>query len=395
MKASRKVNIALAVMSSCVTVGIFGAVTGTLAWYVNSTRVTVSFTGTSVRSSLHLQIGIIDNGNIFSDDDLLNYNLVREYQDSHGADLCDGNSIVWNRSSSLPSDAINHYLAGTHTFATTELSPVSSKSRLKTVTSDISLYEAPKVGNLNPTGVAEKRGYIQIPFAFKVLSNEDVPLDNKEVWLSDALTESDATNVDHAIRIHVYNNHGKDEHDVIKHDSFIINPSSNNDGATTVAGMLHLDGNDPYDYDGDHELIYGEYGDVTPTFSIDSYEDDAGFDEDAIYDVNDTHDTSGRATTFTAKHNKECKSISNWDTFKAGFKYADYYGMNSVKPEIAASGDYTGGKPIAYTDSACKIGYSKLTIWLEGWDHAIIDSAIGHEFNLGLTFEVNKIGTNH
>jgi len=397
MRTSKKLNVALVVMSSCIAAGIFGTISGTLAWYVNSTRVTLSFTGTSVRSSLSLQIGIVDNNNIFTDTDLANYNLFREDQDEHGDDLCDGNSIVWNKSSSLVSDVIATYLAGTHLYAINELSPVSSKSRNYSDTNPLSLYEAPKASNLNPTALAYKACYVVIPFAFKVLSNEDVLLANKEVWLSDALTESDVTNVDKAIRLHVYNNHGKDENNEIKHDSFIINPNSNEDGATTVAGLLNLDGDDSYDYNASNgqEYIYGEVDGMTPTYSATEYKDTTGYDEDAIYDVNGTNDDSGNITTFTAKHNKNCKPIENWDTLKTKFKTAQYYGMNSVKPAVAANGSYTGGKPVAYTDSDCKIGYANLTIWLEGWDHTIIDTAVGHRFNLSLTFEVNKIGTNN
>ena len=63
-----------------------------------------------------------------------------------------------------------------------------------------------------------------------------------------------------------------------------------------------------------------------------------------------------------------------------------------MRPEIDTSnGHFINGKPIAITDSTSKIGYSTLTIYLEGWDHSVIDQAIGYQFNLGITFEIDRV----
>ena len=32
-----------------------------------------------------------------------------------------------------------------------------------------------------------------------------------------------------------------------------------------------------------------------------------------------------------------------------------------------------------------------MTIWLEGWDFSIIDEEQDHMFDIGLTFEINKV----
>ena len=40
------------------------------------------------------------------------------------------------------------------------------------------------------------------------------------------------------------------------------------------------------------------------------------------------------------------------------------------------------------TDNTTKIASLYLTIYLEGWDHAVIDEAAACKFNLGLTFEI-------
>ena len=30
-------------------------------------------------------------------------------------------------------------------------------------------------------------------------------------------------------------------------------------------------------------------------------------------------------------------------------------------------------------------------IWLEGWDHVVIDKALSHKFNLGLQFQIDLV----
>ena len=52
---------------------------------------------------------------------------------------------------------------------------------------------------------------------------------------------------------------------------------------------------------------------------------------------------------------------------------------------------FEGGRPIAYTDSTCSIGYVTLKIYIEGWDHVVIDKAVGYKFSLGLRFEMNRL----
>ena len=52
------------------------------------------------------------------------------------------------------------------------------------------------------------------------------------------------------------------------------------------------------------------------------------------------------------------------------------------------------GIPIANTGTNADnygIGYSTMTIFIEGWDHTVIDKAVGYSFNLGLRFEINRI----
>ena len=71
---------------------------------------------------------------------------------------------------------------------------------------------------------------------------------------------------------------------------------------------------------------------------------------------------------------------------------AEFETFNSIKPTDDGNGNLTGGKPVARTtDDADAIARLDLTIFLEGWDHSVIDKEIGHQFFLGLRFQVNRV----
>ena len=76
---------------------------------------------------------------------------------------------------------------------------------------------------------------------------------------------------------------------------------------------------------------------------------------------------------------------------------AEYETFGTIKPKTNGSGDYYEdtehgiGKKICTTNSAGGVGYATFSIYIEGWDHAVVDKASGYSFNLGLKFEVNRI----
>ena len=66
--------------------------------------------------------------------------------------------------------------------------------------------------------------------------------------------------------------------------------------------------------------------------------------------------------------------------------------FNSIKPNDDGNGNLTGGKPVARTtNDETAVARLDLTIFLEGWDHALIDEEINHQFFLGLRFQVNRV----
>ena len=364
---------------------VLGSTAATLAWYANSTMAKVSYMGTSISNSGRFILGLVDNSGLFTDEDLDNYNCERE----SGATV-DGNTIIWSKSSLVFSDFLAAYLTKYH-YSVNLLSPVTSKSTVtQDANDDIVLYKAPETGQIHTDEVAEQRSYLRFRFAFKVVNTDGSKQADEKIWLTGSAIETDHDHAEESIRLFVNNDH----------EQYILKPMDNSatSGTTTVGGFLNLDGSDDvYDFDRTtgKEFIYGEYdttGGFEPIFeSTDKYKDDAGFDENALYNENNLESvfTTG-PSTFYAKHNKECHPISNLAELKSRFKTVSHETSRTIAPTITESG-YTGGKPIAYTDSASSIGYSTITIYAEGWDHSLTDEIIGVQFNLGLTFETNRI----
>lgn len=373
MKQISKIRLLATGLSLVTGLAIFGSTAGTLAWYMYSAKTTVSFIGTSVRKSVLLHLGIVDDSGYFTDEALDTYNLSRGDPDEE-----DGHSIVWTSSNSgLTSTVISEYLSHS-VYATNTLSPVTSKSRSISNNSALTLYESPEYGDVvADQGVAATDCYVKIPFAFKILDNSDSKLYNKEIWLTDAVCNASGQHIEQSVRVFVDNSINK----------FILKPadSSSSTGSTVVGGLLDLDSDGTYDYtrEGQNEIPYGEFS-GTPTYASTPY----GIPKDtAEYDnVNNTEYES--ESTFYAKHNEVAHLISGV-TFD---KVAEYQTLGTIKPSIdAETGNFVNGKPMAYTDSSDSIGYMTLTIYIEGWDHVVVNSAINYQFNLGLKFEINRI----
>lgn len=373
MKGSKKANLLIMGMAFLTTLGIVGSTMGTLSWYAYSTHTTLSYTGTSVRKSVLLNIGIYDPNGWISEDTIDAHHLIRD----------DVNDIVWTSSSTGLSElVINDYLADSG-YATTELSPVTSNERTLVDASEFKLYASPEYGSLDIDEDADTHDYVKIPFAFKVVNNDNILVPNQNVWLTDVNVQTSGENLDKAVRIFFENKTGTETV-----NQFLLNPTDESDhtGATKVGGLLDLNGDELYDYSvtNDEEFIYGHY---TGTPSYNPAAGPEGSDSD-FDNINDTPYTS-RASTFYAKHSKYAKTL---DVSSVTFKEVEYETFTTVKPTQLDNGNYTGGKVVAHTSNdATAIGYTDITIYIEGWDHAIINTAAGYNFNLGLTFEINKI----
>ena len=207
-------------------------------------------------------------------------------------------------------------------------------------------------------------------------------------------------NADKAIRVHVHNPDG-----AAGKKDFLINPADReehkNDKTpaqefTYVAGCLNLRNDDFYDTDNtDKEILYGDF--EAGTVVSKDYDASTGLN-DAESNMNGVEgDSFTEASTFLAKHKAGTRGYAAYVDAEGHDlrKKAFYYTLADIAPDVDGQGDYSGGYPVAKTASSAtpaeRIARTDLTIWLEGWDHAIIDANVATYFNLGLTFEINRV----
>ena len=364
-----------------------GAVSGTLAWYAYITRATLSYSGTSVNSTTQLQIGIC------SDDQVADMpNTIEEV-------TYEGDSHYYyfaKAGAGLTSSVISTYLEAAG-YATNTLQAVTSGYYDPTdATCDFALKKSPNEivhGNTTP---AKETQYVHLPLVFRILKTdtptEDDFVSDAELWLTKATAKAssnEATDgiVYKALRVFVDRTNDYDT-------DFIFNPSALDTDTTLetkVGGALDLSGDEYYDFDlSGEEIIYGEY----TTIGGMSATGWAGSDT-TFFDLNGTGITN-RRTTFTAKHYHGIKYYENLNS--CVFKTAKYESLSTLAPSRSGSGDLENVDS-AHPTSVCKtadetdhyLGRVTLDIYLEGWDHAVIDDEINHKFDLGLTFEINKV----
>ena len=413
MKKSKPAKLLLGVLGLATFASLVGTVSGTLAWYAYSTRATISYSGTSVNNTVQLQIGIASPDKMMSVQDIRDQNAQIIDQNPDISDD-EKDSLLkleeyfvefwdvmeetkWSNDSNyyyfapvgseLTSPIINAYLKS-NGYATNSLAPVTSGSYSRGDSFVLKKSPSSVTGfSLSP---AFKGDYAFIPFVFRVIrSNTTIANDyveNSELWLIDAKARAssiDDGNIFKALRIFI---NRSDDYE----DDFILNPSATNKGGNVVGGILDLTRDGYYDYDEDgSEVVYGEYdviGGLQNAYS--------GADE--IADINGTGKTT--ADTFTAKHRHGINYYEDYNN--CVFKTADYESLSSIAPLKDEVSGVLRNKDSAHPTSVCKtageeghyLGRVDFTIYLEGWDHSVIDEELEHHFDLGLTFEINKLG---
>lgn len=390
----KKFKFFISALALFVVLTFAGTVSGTISWFAYTTRATVSYSGTSVSQSALIQVGLVCNFDYWAGSTPAEteanheamkdtYDLTYEYVDS--------NHIYFSKpGAGINSVAIKEYLSKTG-YAINQLEPVTSRFyetdiEDENVGNDLTLYKAPmKERALNET-IAEKPQYSKIKLAFRILtSSSATPIyaQNQNIWLTKITPKMNGDgNVVNALRIHFDGSTSSGK-------KFILNPTTTDNGGTAVAGLLNISGDDDY-YDsvnGD-EIVYGDYeGSLDRTYNALPSE---------FVDINKTGDTGSESTTFYARHEGSTRIYDyDADDFAAGIrpKVAQYIGTNSLFPSDS-NGQLSGGIPLCKTKmsatNAARIAYLDLSIWLEGWDHAVTDEEIGHAFFLALQFQINK-----
>lgn len=383
-------NIAIVSLACLTVVALAGSSLGTLAWYAYSTRATVAYSGTAVQKTEQLQIGLEWDATKYP----VNGAVATQYKTDYEATI----ESIGTKSycfmaggAGFSSAGITKYLE-LHGFATNELPPVTSRS-YASGSASFHLYESPTFGYPNNTAYAAKNRYVELPFAFRIKSDSSA-VASQNIWLTDVTAAAASTkDVKDALRIHVHNEEGEDA----AHQNFILHPASEslNGGSTYVGGVLDLNGDGVYDY-GDQKvggitrLVEYRYGECVPDEAVNPtpFATTAYKDVNEYFDDSETHGEEDR-NTFFAQHAQGIYGYEDYANITRGV--AQYVTFNQVRPQESGGGSFSAGYPIAKTDAETGVGLCTLTVWLEGWDHAIIDANIGAKFNLGLQFEINRV----
>ena len=374
MKRRSKISFGLLIGGVASVLGVVASTAGSLAWYVYARSARVSFVGTSIAKSALLNVGIVDNHLL--DDKIDTYNLTRaEFDDK---------VIAFSKSTDgLDYHVIQDYLFQTD-YAYNLLFPVTTGSRALDATGDLELYESPLKGDFNYNNrnqSADHIRYVVLPLAFRMTDTSGNNVANVDVWLTDVSVQASGENVDQALRLFIDNGQRK----------FLMKPAdrTTSTGSTNVGGLLDLDGDETYDCDNaGREVYYGEHTGGDIPYSNVPYEIPEN-PEDYTYD-NVNHVATVAKSTFCAKHAEGayCADLTDIQP-----KTVEYQTFGTVKPSLDGDGKYcegTTGIRIAKTNSDDAVGYVNLTIYIEGWDHSVIDEAAGHNFNLTLKFEVSR-----
>ena len=383
---------------------LVGTVSGTLAWYAYNSRVTLSYSGTSVENSVQLQIGLACANEMVSDGSAEMNAFLDTMEDP---EIINGVYYYFAPMGyGLSSSVINAYLK-TFGYATNELEPITSGYFDPEVHHGFSPKAAPKAENPTLITNADQKNYLKLPFIFrasKSINDSADYIEDAEIWLTDAKGAASTArdgNVYKAMRIFF------DREDADYATDFIVNPDASASGETRVGGLLDLSMDGYYDFDENGEVIYGEYDNsVNPSDFLSAAAYGAG--DNPILDINGTGDTVDHSNTFNAKHHPDTKYFEYSDLHKINdndsyipVKTAKYESLSSSKPVRDSS---TGklSNPQGKVTSVCKtkgsalnyIGRVDTYIWLEGWDFNVVDEEQHHAFDMGLTFEINKVSNN-
>ena len=380
----KKSSLSLAILGIGTIVSFAGALSSTLAWFAYSTNVNVQMKGTAVSETEQLQVGL-KTDITFSNEMMEEYNLVSVTENSE-------KYIFAAPGAGFDSSLINYYLSH-EGYASNTLIPVTSKKYDNG--DNLSLKCAPQAGQPQLTIDAPHDQYAKIPFAFRVVRTDRAGnhtyVTNQSIWISNAkaIADNGATQIYKAVRVHFSGKKFNASNELVD-NKFIFNPSASASAQryTNVAGLLNLNNDDYYDlYDGSYgingtEIVYGDYDGTLPTTThIDS--------DSAIADVNGTGNTSS-VTTFTAKHlggNFVYTSLEGITPHKANFKT-----LSDIKPTTDSNGFLTGGEVLTVTSNTTNaIADLEATVYIEGWDHSVINEEAEHKFFLGMTFEINRV----
>ena len=367
----------IGLMSMGLVAAFAGTISGSIAWYAYSTRVAITYSGTSVAESIQLQIGLVSEQDFTVDDHGHDRGFNLTPEDVPGETY----KYYWAKAGSgFSADAIQAFLRKEGVYSVSDLRPITTREYDGT---SFNLYRAPVRGTAVMTQAAPTSYYSHVPFVFRIIDGNGNFTKGADIWLTNANVAAAGTNQFIREAVRIYFSEGAND--------FVLNPASElaTAGYTKVAGLLDLDVDGAYDAVDGTELIYGDYTNepvVAGTATADNHLDDPT----VFTDVNQTGQTA--KSTFLAEH---LKGVEYYDTAAlnaAAPKLARFETLESIRPDDDGDGNLSGGIPVTRTSlTADAIAHLDLTIYLEGWDHSVIDAEIGHSFDLGLRFQINRV----
>ena len=118
------------------------------------------------------------------------------------------------------------------------------------------------------------------------------------------------------------------------------------------------------------------------------------FDESESSDLDDVNGTGNETveSTFTSRHYKGVKYFDDLNCINP--HYAQYLGTSTIFPQKnAQTGDFEGNYAVCRTGNAAAhyLGLFNMKIYIEGWDHSVVDAQLQNKLYLGLTLEINIV----
>ena len=278
-------------------VSLAAIVCGTFAWYTYATRTGLEkqYHGTTVGDTGSLQAGLVSEVRL---DNYLEYELAEDIRT-----LADEGKYIYWCKEKIEAETIN-YVVSSNGYATTILNPLTTgEYDYRTAgLNDFKLFIRPTYQKnyvtINDSFVAEKSAYSRLNFVFRFEDIDTIGeyLPNYDVFLyKSELTSTDENHdIYKAARFYFKNGY----------ESYLINPTAHEDGQTAVGGILDLNADGFYDYDGNgYEFVYGQTFSYTYNAHVTTEDGDIPWEE---------------TTTFTSNHKKDVHAIDE-ATFEPRF----------------------------------------------------------------------------
>ena len=257
-------KIVIPTLAIAIGAAIAGSVSGTVAWYQYSTRVSTAYLGTSAGTAGNLKLRIKGSNNWVN-------SLTKDDIAAYLANNSLGQNIIPITAGNMDADAaINQYNAAADpTNDPADMKPLFFKNPIRSFEERVEYTSSSWLK-------ADESMYVQIPMEVAFIeydgvkkNEEDKEYLEKEVYLSDLLIQEDWQNnsdpenlkkdLSSAIRVHISSRQLDENDEVIANTDSFDRLISKNGGSILTEGYLDLDGdsNDDTYINGDHGAQYG------------------------------------------------------------------------------------------------------------------------------------------